>query len=189
MLCARCRRGLKGKVLSKNKDRLREPFIFAGEYLERPFSVVEVGVMWGTNAEVFIDYLKPEEVWLVDPWTIPPDNNYEWSRERWEFAYTSVCDKFAGNSGVKVLRMTSSSAAQTLDRHFSMVYIDADHAYSGVLEDMYLWYPKVLSGGILAGDDYDYPGVNKAVTIFSEKNNLGESLRISQDQTQWWLVK
>jgi len=34
------------------------------------------------------------------------------------------------------------------------VYIDADHSYKSVKEDINAWAPKVREGGIVAGHDY-----------------------------------
>ena len=61
-------------------------------------------------------------------------------------------------------------AAEALD----WVYIDGNHTYEFVLEDLRSWYPKVRPGGLVVGDDYDRPdawwndGVTKAVTEFTK---------------------
>jgi hypothetical protein len=34
------------------------------------------------------------------------------------------------------------------------VYIDGNHSYSHVKEDLRLWFPKVKRGGVFAGHDY-----------------------------------
>ena len=40
------------------------------------------------------------------------------------------------------------------DGFLDFVYIDAMHTYADCLMDIVKWYPKVRSGGVLAGDDY-----------------------------------
>ena len=47
-----------------------------------------------------------------------------------------------------------------------IVFLDADHKYKSVKEDIEAWYPKVRKGGILSGHDFRYTewGVIKAVT-------------------------
>ena len=40
------------------------------------------------------------------------------------------------------------------DNSLDFVYIDANHAYEFVKEDIELWYPKVKSGGYVMGHDY-----------------------------------
>ena len=43
------------------------------------------------------------------------------------------------------------------DGFFDFVFIDANHSYEAVREDVAAWAPKVRSGGIVSGHDY-YPG-------------------------------
>jgi cephalosporin hydroxylase len=49
------------------------------------------------------------------------------------------------------------------DKSLDFVFIDADHAYEFVKADIKAWLPKVKSGGILAGHDYNWPSVQQAV--------------------------
>ncbi len=54
------------------------------------------------------------------------------------------------------------------DNSLDFVYIDANHQFRNVLEDLKSWYPKVKSGGVIAGHDYDehWKEVKKAVDVF-----------------------
>ena len=55
---------------------------------------------------------------------------------------------------VEFLRMTSSDAvSRFVDESVDFVYIDGNHEYKFVLNDIMLWYPKVKNGGYLTGDD------------------------------------
>lgn len=50
------------------------------------------------------------------------------------------------------------------DDSLDFVFIDGDHRYECVLEDINAWLPKVKSGGVLAGHDYGWcTDVRKAV--------------------------
>ena len=54
-----------------------------------------------------------------------------------------------------MIRATSEVAADIFaDESLDFVYIDANHAYDFVKQDMTLWYPKVKKGGYLGGHDY-----------------------------------
>lgn len=55
------------------------------------------------------------------------------------------------------------AAARYVDHSLDFVMIDAGHKYEEVLADLAAWAPKVKAGGILAGDDFNWPGVEKAV--------------------------
>jgi len=52
--------------------------------------------------------------------------------------------------------------------NLDFVFIDADHSATAVAADIQAWYPKVRSGGLLCGHDYDLkePGVRTAVDDF-----------------------
>jgi predicted O-methyltransferase YrrM len=72
---------------------------------------------------------------------------------------------------VTPLQMTSKDASTLFDDNsLEFVFLDAEHLYDDVLQDLNLWYPKVRSGGIIAGHDY-YAGtqVKQAVDEFFDK--------------------
>lgn len=54
-----------------------------------------------------------------------------------------------------MIRATSEIASEMFQDDFlDFVYIDANHAYDYVVQDINLWYPKVKKGGYLCGHDY-----------------------------------
>lgn len=54
-----------------------------------------------------------------------------------------------------MIRATSKVASSMFnDDSLDFVYIDANHAYDYVVEDIKLWYPKIRKGGYLCGHDY-----------------------------------
>lgn len=62
------------------------------------------------------------------------------------------------------IRMPSIEAATLYsDESLDFVCIDASHDYEDIKADINAWLPKIRPGGILAGDDYLFPGVYKAV--------------------------
>lgn len=88
-----------------------------------------------------------------------------------------LSDKFYANmypikDKFNVLVGNSWDAATKFDDNsLDFVFIDADHKYQSVVNDILAWMPKVKIGGVLAGHDYpSYPGVVKAVNeIFGDK--------------------
>ncbi len=54
-----------------------------------------------------------------------------------------------------LLITTSKEAAEWIaDESLDFVFIDSDHSYEAVKEDINLWTPKVRKGGIVSGHDY-----------------------------------
>lgn len=79
---------------------------------------------------------------------------------------------------VNPIKLSSVEGAELYKiNSLDFVFIDANHVYEAVRDDLQAWFPKVKTGGIIAGHDYyNDPGVKKAVDgFFGEKNiQLGE---------------
>lgn len=92
----------------------------------------------------------------------------------------------------KILVMTSERAASAVkDRYLDFVFIDANHDYESVYQDIRLWAPKVKQGGIISGHDYDGRGdrsgqfgVKKAVDEFFGEDNVTKAGGLV-----WWVKK
>jgi hypothetical protein len=68
---------------------------------------------------------------------------------------------------VRILRMHTVEAAKLIpDESLDFVFVDALHTYEACKADIEAWWPKIRSGGMLSGHDYNhdkFPGVPKAV--------------------------
>jgi hypothetical protein len=63
------------------------------------------------------------------------------------------------------------------EKYFDFIYIDANHSYDFVKEDILGWYPKLKVNGILSGHDYlvgrkGRDGVKRAVDEFCSSLKL-----------------
>jgi predicted O-methyltransferase YrrM len=65
---------------------------------------------------------------------------------------------------VNPVRMTSEEAVKLYeDNTLDFVLIDGSHEYELVKKDLINWLAKLKPGAMLAGDDYEWPGVKQAV--------------------------
>ena len=140
-------------------------------------TVVEVGVAYGRSLAYLAQALKNDGVRIVGVDTfhehigqdnLPPEVSKRMMALGTPIEAVRHNLKECGLlERVELMHMPSVSAAgQFAPESCDFVFIDADHRYPGVRADIAAWYPKVRSGGILAGDDYDldtYPGVVAAV--------------------------
>lgn len=153
---------------------------YVKEHFKFPVLVAEVGVERGLNAVEMVQYLNLNKLYLIDdylPYTdylggfCPQDIQdkvYSWMFER----LIPYLDKI-------VLVTRSSIFASTLfpDGFFDFVYIDGNHNYESVKQDMSAWFPKVKKGGLMGGHDFDIRNivrqdVAEAVKDFCKENNL-----------------
>jgi hypothetical protein len=94
-----------------------------------------------------------------------------------------------------MMRMESTIAARYIANYsLDMIFIDADHDYKSVLDDIIAWVPKVKEGGIIAGHDYDPTGgfdVWRVVDymFFGVNFNLIEDDAGGPNNKCWWLTK
>ena len=76
------------------------------------------------------------------------------------------------------------------------VYIDANHSYKNMKDDIEGWSKIVRKGGIVSGHDYGHfkhkdrnLGTKKAINEYIEKNKQKLFLVNSNFQTTWFFVK
>ncbi len=129
----------------------------------------------------------------VDPWH--PTYNYGVfigkDREADYQHCMEVLSEFRDRMDITLHRCDSRAAAALVGNALDFVYIDGDHKYDSVWEDIKLWYPKLRVGGILAGHDYNgdwQDHVRTAVTEFAFSLEKKVAY-ILGDAASWYLFK
>jgi len=154
----------------------------------------EFGVDTGQLSARFLDLDYFDSFHCVDKW-----DDHAHSREQ----YLAVSKKLMKYPEARVWRMTAQEFASLIpDEMFGFIYIDC-YAHTGqdaggVLEA--LW-PKLASGGVFAGDDYDkrhWPKTFTAVNQFAQrvdkqvnvKDDFCQYAKIGQDKhPTWYFIK
>jgi len=73
------------------------------------------------------------------------------------------------NNIVVIDKPSEEAAKLVADDSLALIFIDADHTYDSVSQDISFWLPKLKAGGIIAGHDFMYsPGVRQAVIEWFE---------------------
>jgi len=137
---------------------------------------VEIGVHRGSHAAEILKSLPMVELVLVDPWRAYSTDGKMYNDQQFQdSAYSHVLSSLANDPRVRIIRERSSDASSRFsDAYFDFAYIDGDHSYEAVSQDLRLWWPKVRFRGVLAGDDYKpkFPGVMQAVTEFAVRQEI-----------------
>ncbi len=124
-------------------------------------TMIEIGSFAGESTELFIRSGKVKKIICIDPWS---DKIYFPMRLTGNAVFMSFQNRIAklkyeldSLPEIVVSRRLSSDAAPLLkDNEYDFIYIDGDHSYNGVKEDINNYLPKLKLDGILAGHDY-YP--------------------------------
>ena len=138
---------------------------------------VEVGVQQGVFSAHLLRHWLGTKLIAVDPWREQADyadaaNVGQAEQDR---RYEETLAVLApATSRAEVWRTRSVDAAQRVpDASLDFVYLDARHDEASVAEDIAAWWPKVRSGGILAGHDYfdgDDAATVHVVEIFGNRS-------------------
>ena len=128
--------------------------------------MLEVGVYQGEAMRQFMDSGKFKRYFGVDWWC----RNFIDPHEKWlecVEAGEAVFDEVAKKYPVVKMKMTSAEAAGYFSHYvFDFIYIDGNHNYEFIKQDIELWWPKVKVGGYFGGHDYSnlaLEGVKRAV--------------------------
>ena len=162
---------------------------------------VEVGVRDGRNALDLCRYLNIFKLYLVDSFPPYDDIARIWTEEDQEIELQKLVKNTDHIFNKVVLIRQDSKLARDIFPIgiFDFVYIDGNHAYESVKEDL-LWYNHVKEGGIFGGHDYGSAwggDVKKAVDEFALENKLevirlGGRVRIPPDGAggvEWAIIK
>jgi hypothetical protein len=147
--------------------------------------VAEIGVDLGDFSEKILALNRPRELHLIDPWTTesgeyrqrqPDDATSDSPRKLATVArFAVVRDRFASEidgGGVMLHRTNSEVVGGGFpDGFFDWVYIDGNHSYEAVRQDLELYWGKLKPGGYIVCDDYHHAGfwddgVTRAVDEF-----------------------
>ena len=163
---------------------------FLFEILPKQSIGAEIGVHEGNFSQKIISSIAPKELHLIDPWEHKTSDTYA---EAWyggqakdgqntmNERYSTVCDKFSQEiqaGQIKIHRGYSTHILEQFpDEYFDWIYIDGNHLYEYVKEDLELSFKKTKSNGLITGDDYGIGGwwkggVKQAVDEFRNKKGI-----------------
>ncbi len=166
---------------------------------DRPHAVgAEIGVNFG---ETFVQLLRGlpnlELIYAVDPWCAYPEYKRVLAEAKWrtQEAFDEVFKRFLTRilplaHRVSILRAFSTAAARVLrDGSLDFVFIDGNHSYEYVRDDIAAWAPKVKQGGLIAGHDYlAHPKSGENWGVIEAVNERFPNVH-TEPHHVWWVEK
>lgn len=165
----------------------RPSTLFVKNQLKGSLRVIEIGCAAGHNASDILTKLDVLEFYAVDPYECAsadyhdyPDSRLIWMRKQAETRLQKYQTK------VNWIKQLSTEAVDNFSGEFDFVYVDGDHSYEAVLQDLRKYYGLVVQGGVIAGHDIDQPEVLRAFFEFISENNIN---RFYIKDPDWIIVK
>lgn len=123
------------------------------------FVIVEIGSFAGVSSDLFARYCS--RLYCIDVWSSRPVGIEDDMMAKAELMFDKV---WKSHPNIKPIQGESVEiASQFDDASIDMVYIDGEHSYRSVLDDILAWMPKVKPGGWVTGHDMILMPVQKAV--------------------------
>lgn len=158
----------------------------------------EIGTWEGEYARQILKYVPNLHLYCVDPWKAYSDfHEISNETEMMENAYQKTLETLDG-CNVTILRQESKDAVQSIpDNSLDFVFLDGNHTLPYIISDLYMWTPKVRSGGIISGHDYlvmHYPPadihVKLAIDAWTEAYSIRPWFILTQSRwPAWFWVK
>ena len=155
---------------------------------------VEVGVKNGRFSKHILKYWKGKLLYSIDSWQLKnpsarkgKKNSSTFNEDRYNRTKRALSE-FKQRS--IILIKTSIEGSKIIPNNsLDFCYIDADHSYDSVYEDLNTWFFKVKTGGLLCGHDYalktgnhrNVIGVKRAVDQFCTEQKLNLTTDTSEE--------
>lgn len=149
----------------------------------------EIGVAQGKNAYNFCNNIENLKLYCID----------SWESGRGAAALTDAKNLLKEFNNVTFIQKRSLDALKDFpDASLDFVFIDANHSFDFVMEDIIEWSKKVKPGGIVAGHDYYHSksglmGVIEAVDAYVLAHHLTLNLTTKDPESEddkepsfWW---
>tara|TARA_B100000927_G_scaffold291408_1_gene293437 strand:- start:1010 stop:1618 length:609 start_codon:yes stop_codon:yes gene_type:complete len=140
----------------------------------------EVGIGYGLHAKEILDNTNIDHLYLIDPtkYYLNDDfandvlkyGGFENLVKNIKLNLQPYNDKYTWYRKCS----TDITNDEVPDEHLDLVFIDADHSYQAVTNDLNFWWKKIRKGGWLLGDDYGsiWPETKNAVNDWATKMNF-----------------
>jgi predicted O-methyltransferase YrrM len=156
---------------------------------------VEIGVFEGAYTKALLKKIPGLKLYGIDLWQ-PYEGYLDSNNTRVVDAYQKALENVKGYDCELIKGWSSEVAKQFENESLDFVFIDGNHAYEYVVQDLAAWTPKVRAGGIIYGHDFDdhtkshkwkKMGVINAVTGWVKSYKIHPWFVLEGDRNRSWM--
>lgn len=125
--------------------------------LQNELTVIEIGSRFGESLEFLLGNFRIKKITSIDPFEVyqefekatSPMHDIDTNN-----LYSTLLEKFK-NDPVNFIRKKSDDAHHLIENlSTDLIFVDGNHSYDFVYNDIKNFLPKLKNGGIICGDDY-----------------------------------
>jgi hypothetical protein len=106
----------------------------------------EIGVCWGSYSRCLSVNNPEATIYSIDPWEVYPEYLEDYTEEKMERIYAIARKKLEGTGCVIIRKFSMDAVKDFDDASLDFVYIDANHEFQHVTNDIAEWSKKVRPG-------------------------------------------
>ena len=180
---------IKNELNNSDEKKFLDSRLSLLKLLPKKSKCIEIGTWKGEFSKKILEIVDPIELHLIDPWKLQNDNMHQNSlygrnieQNTLNLIFQLVSKTFLNCDNIVIHRDFSKNILKKFDDNsFDWIYIDGDHTYSSVLNDLQISSQKIKKNGIICGDDYTLgywwkDDVIRAVNDFSHDFNYSIQL-------------
>ena len=150
---------------------------------------IEIGTEEGNSSEFMLKYIPNLQLFGIDPYKNYKDWDgiFKKKKDEKDFFFSRMSSYMQDKRYTHLLMISDQAVDKFHDDSIDFVFIDGLHTYEQVLNDCENYYPKLKSGGLFCGHDYNkIEDVRKAVDEFAKK--IGKKVEIAEKDL-WFFYK
>jgi len=142
---------------------------------------IEIGTHQGLSAIPIANAIYPKTLHVVDHWEGSTDfRDYMRIRDNYSIFLDNINEGTQGN--IDIHKQDWREFAKQWWERIGFLHLDAEHTRYEVSAQIEDFLPCMPTGSILAGDDYNWPGVREGVHEHFRK----EQIEVMRDKL-WWV--
>ena len=157
---------------------------------------VEIGVLKGEYTQILCQTIPGLKLYGVDPWIVYPDYyDVSGGQPYFDTIYEEAKQRTKDYDCTLIKKFSMDAVKDFEDESLDFVFIDGNHEFVHVAEDIHYWGKKIKKGGIISGHDYRRGGfkspcrvnVKDVVIGYTYTNGINPWFIISGDHHQSWM--
>ena len=125
----------------------------------------EIGVEQGAFSKTLCQNIPNLHLYCVDPWKHYNGYRDHVNQEKLDGFFLTTQKRLAPYDVTIIRAFSTAASLKVPDKSLDFVYIDANHDFYHVAEDLHTWIPKVRSGGVISGHDYVITKANPTIKV------------------------
>lgn len=158
-------------------------------YRECGFKIgAEIGVDRGLFAADICKANPGVKLYGIDPWQDYPEYGEVYTQPYADTCHAEAVARLAPYDVTLIRKASMDAVGDFADGSLDFVYIDGNHAYTFVHDDITQWARKVRPGGIVSGHDYCRPK-NRSRWQFQEVIRAVNDCVVEQQVKTWFILR